>query len=184
MSKLTLAEFIYFGASWIYLFIYKKEDIQFWYNFWFLKEVCRVASSLNVCYCFLTNPKIFYIRANYKYVFFLIFISNSTVTKLSRSIHVTPFSPKTKSTDIIDHLNLFEHIKPLTNDFNVSKLMKQKPGKLPLTFVSFKIDVPRQYFYEVANRKICKPEINVTGFVPSWSAVNKETLAKNSPLKE
>ena len=110
----------------------------------------------------------------------------STVTKLSRSIYVTPFSPNTKTSHIIDHLNLFEHIKPLTNDFSISKLVKQNPGKLPLTFVSFKIDVPRQYFNKVANRKIWQPEINVTEFVvkPSRSTVNKATLAKNSPLNQ
>ena len=108
------------------------------------------------------------------------------MTKLSRSIYVTPFSPNTKTSDIIDHLNLFEHIKPLTNDFSVSKLVKQNSGKLPLTFVSFKIDVPRQYFNKVANRKIWQPEINVTEFVvkPSRSTVNKATLAKNSPLNQ
>lgn len=108
----------------------------------------------------------------------------STVTKLLRSVYVTPFSPITKTTDIMDHLNLFEHIKPLTKNFNVSKLVKHKPGKLPLTFVSFKIDVPRQYFDKVADQNIWQQGINATEFIAKPPSVHKSSVVKNSPLNQ
>lgn len=87
--------------------------------------------------------------------------------KLLRSVYLTPFVIGTESSHILEHLNGVTHIQPLTHDFVITKLAKRKPRKgQQLTFISFKVDVPRQHYDTVLSNGNWPKEINVKEFFP------------------
>ncbi|XP_055307915.1 uncharacterized protein LOC129572038 [Sitodiplosis mosellana] len=84
-------------------------------------------------------------------------------TILMRSVYLTEFLPTTEPADIINHLNSIETVRPLTSDFKITKLVK-KDNKMELSFVSFKLDVPRQHFDKVIAAGIWPKKIKATEF--------------------
>lgn len=84
-------------------------------------------------------------------------------TKLMRSVYLTPFSPSTEPADVINHLNRNAIVRPLSSDFKITKLVK-KNNKMELSFVSFKLDVPRQYFDMITAVDIWPEFITATQF--------------------
>lgn len=88
------------------------------------------------------------------------------IKKVSRSLYLTPFDPKTMPNDIITHLNTFEHLQHITNEFTCTKLVKRNrfKSKLPLTFVSFRLDVPRQHYDTVAAQHMWPDNVSAKQF--------------------
>lgn len=81
--------------------------------------------------------------------------STSTAnTNVTRSLYITPFLPSTEPSAIVQHLRNNETTKHVANEIVCTKLLSSRFNKKYLTFVSFKLDVPRQYYDLFANPEI------------------------------
>ena len=127
-------------------------------------------------------------------------VSNAAVeptTVLSRSIYVSRFNPATETSHIMDQLNQSEILKPLTKEFTITKLVKRRKPKVPVTWVSFKVEVPRQHFDKVTAENVWPRGVTAVEFftkppknpfsapnnkTATKSAVKKSKPPKNSPL--
>lgn len=77
--------------------------------------------------------------------------ANITVkTNMIRSIYVTPFDPSIVPDDVINHLNSIDDLKQIVPNIKCTKL-GSKRRNVPLSFVSFKLDVPRHHFDIIVN---------------------------------
>ncbi|XP_055308676.1 uncharacterized protein LOC129572691 [Sitodiplosis mosellana] len=103
-------------------------------------------------------------------------------TVLMRSIYLTEFLPTTEPADIINHLNSIETVRPLTSDFKITKLVK-KDNKMELSFVSFKLDVPRQHFDKVIAAGIWPKKIKATEFQVKSVKSNRPKTHDNQQIR-
>jgi len=111
-------------------------------------------------------------------------VSDTTVnTNLARSLYVSNFTPTVESADIMKYLNGFEELKHITDGIKCTKLVK-KNKKWPLTFVSFKLDIPRQHYGMVANPTIWltkgEKRIIVKEFVDNQRASSSQLTGRNA----
>lgn len=88
-----------------------------------------------------------------------------------RSIYVSKFIPSTESIDIMKHLNSHSFIHSFADKIVCKKLVPNWSKKL--SFVSFKITVPEEYFDIVCDQSIWHSSIKVKEF---------ETLTKSRKL--
>lgn len=82
----------------------------------------------------------------------------------SRCIYITPFKPTTDSSEIISHLKSFGVIREFIDKINCVKLISDKVNQNKLSFVSFKLFVPDEYFNLVADKSIWPQGISVKEF--------------------
>lgn len=66
-------------------------------------------------------------------------------TNLMRSIYISPFDPSTEPEHIMRHLKSNDDLKHIVPNIKCSKLLRINHHH-PLTFVSFKLDVPRHHY--------------------------------------
>lgn len=87
-------------------------------------------------------------------------------TNMVRSIYITPFDPSTEPSHIMSHLESNENLKHIVPNIVCTKLVKKNQR---LSFVSFKLDVPRHHFDIVINPEIWqmngKDEVTLKEFV-------------------
>lgn len=87
-------------------------------------------------------------------------------TNMVRSIYITPFDPSTEPSHIMHHLESNDDLKHIVPAITCTKLASKKRY---VTFVSFKLDVPRHHYDIVVNPKIWqtngKDELTINEFV-------------------
>lgn len=93
---------------------------------------------------------------------------NITVkTNMMRSLYLTPFVPATEPSDIMSHLGLNDELKHIVPNIKCTKLTKKR--STALTFVSFKLDVPRHHYDIIVNPEIWqmdgKDDITIKEFI-------------------
>lgn len=81
-----------------------------------------------------------------------------------RCIYVTPFKPTTDTSEIISHLKSFGSIREFVDRIKCVKLISEKVNQNKLSFVSFKILVPGEYFNLVAEQSVWPEGISVKEF--------------------
>lgn len=101
-------------------------------------------------------------------------------TNLTRSLYVSPFDPSTKSTDIMDLFMENDDLKHITDSVNVISLASKRKNQ-KLTFVSFKIDVPRQYYDQISNSNVWNMDENDSN---SERLIVKEFIQKEKATKK
>lgn len=85
--------------------------------------------------------------------------------KVIRSLYLSPFSPETDPTKIINHLNSFDFINKFSGDIKCIKLVKKKRNEKSHSFVSFKLEIPDEFFELVADSNIWPIGVTVKEFV-------------------
>lgn len=87
-------------------------------------------------------------------------------TNMIRSIHMSPFDPATESSHILAHLEANEDLKHIAPNITCKKLARKNQR---VTFVSFKLDVPRHHYDIIVNPAIWpkngSDEITIKEFV-------------------
>lgn len=78
---------------------------------------------------------------------------NKSSANLTRSLYVSPFHPSAKTTDIMDILKEKDDLKHIIGEVNVISLASKRKNQ-KLTFVSFKIDIPRLHYDQIANSDV------------------------------
>lgn len=98
-------------------------------------------------------------------------------THLVRSIYVSPFNPSIETADIKNYLKSIDDLKHIVQNIGCTKLMSDKRKNRRLSFVSFKLDVPRHHFDIISDPKIWqingKNELTIKEFISK-----RETLAR------
>lgn len=87
-------------------------------------------------------------------------------TNMVRSIYISPFVPTTESSHIMSHLESIDDLKHIIPNIVCTKLAGKNRR---LSFVSFKLDVPRHHFDIIVNPSIWqmngKDEITIKDFI-------------------
>lgn len=91
-------------------------------------------------------------------------IDTAEKTENLRCIYITPFKPTTDSNEIISHLKSFGFIREIADKINCTKLVSAKVKQNKLSFVSFKLFVPDEYYNLVADNSIWPRGISVKDF--------------------
>jgi len=110
-------------------------------------------------------------------------------TNLTRSLYVSNFAPFVETSHILNHLKGFKDLEHIVGGIKCTKLVKK--NNLPLTFVSFKLDIPRHHYDLIANPALWLSEgerkVTVKEFVgkqralPSQSSGQKVAVTKKMP---
>ena len=79
-----------------------------------------------------------------------------TQTNLTKSLYVKGFQTFVQATHVMRYLGQVESVKHIVPDITCTRLMTNKKRKHRLTFVSFRIDVPRQSYELFANPEVWK----------------------------
>lgn len=105
-------------------------------------------------------------------------INTMDKTENLRCIYVTPFKPTTESSEIISHLKSFGFIRELADKINCTKLISDKVNQNRLSFVSFKLFVPEEYYNLVADNSIWPKGVSVKDF-ETRSKIKSQPQPKN-----
>lgn len=104
-------------------------------------------------------------------------------TNMVRSIYITPFDPATDPSHIIGHLESNDDLKCIVPQIVCTKLVGKNRR---VSFVSFKLDVPRHHFDTIANPEIWpmngKDVITVKEFVVKPRDNKMATKGLNNPF--
>lgn len=103
-------------------------------------------------------------------------------TSKIRSVYVSPFAPNTELSQIVDHLRNHNFTKGFADKTSCVKLVRNNQKKL--SFVSFKIDVPEQFYNVISDPALWPSEVNVKEFEqrnkpPRKMARNNGRISKN-----
>lgn len=98
----------------------------------------------------------------------------------NRSIYITQFKPSTSTDQIIGHLRSRIKTRKLVNKIKCTKLMSDRKNPKKLHFVSFKIDVPSEYFEQFIDPSIWPAGITAKEFSVNQSSNN----ATSSKIKQ
>ena len=105
---------------------------------------------------------------------------NESTSNLTRSLYVSPFDPSTKTTDIMDLLSENDDLKQIIDSVNVISLASKRKNH-KLTFVSFKIDIPRQHYNQIADSDVWIIGENDSNKIP---LIVKEFIQKHKSDKK
>ena len=86
-------------------------------------------------------------------------------TNNSRSIYISGFQPKTEASDIARHLRSLKLDKRLLDELVITKLVSNGANQRELSFVSFKLQVPIQYYDVLSHPNVWPPSVTVREFV-------------------
>lgn len=104
-------------------------------------------------------------------------------TNMMRSIYISPFKPTTEPEDIMDILNGNADLKHIAPNIKCTKLLS-KNHRAPLTFVSFKLDVPRFHYDIVASPAVWhvdgRAPISIKEFVVKDGAQRSSPASKSA----
>lgn len=102
-------------------------------------------------------------------------------THLMRSIYISPFVPTTETSDIVNHLKSNDDLKHIIPGIVCTKLVKKNRR---VSFVSFKLDVPRHHYDIVVNPAIWPSngtnKMTINEFIDKRAAHGHESTGKNS----
>lgn len=101
----------------------------------------------------------------------------------SRCIYVTPFKPTTDSSEIISHLKSFGFIREFADKINCVKLISDKVNQSKLSFVSFKLFVPDEFYNLVADKSIWPQGISVKDFETRSKNQTKPQQKNQNPFR-
>lgn len=101
----------------------------------------------------------------------------------SRCIYITPFKPATDSSEIISHLKSFGFIREFADKINCVKLISDKVNQNKLSFVSFKLFVPDEFYNLVADKSIWPQGISVKDFETRLKLKTQPQPKKQNSIK-
>lgn len=106
-------------------------------------------------------------------------------TNLMRSIYITPFEPSIVPEDIMNHLKSNDDLKHIVPNIECTKLSSMRKNQR-ISFVSFKLDVPRHHYDIIVNPDIWKidgkDEITIKDFIDNKRP--KSTGTKTNPFSK
>lgn len=73
-------------------------------------------------------------------------------TNMTKSIYISPFKPMIEPADILNHLKSIDDLKHIVPGIECTKLVSNKKNRR-ISFVSFKLDVPRHHYEMVTDPK-------------------------------
>ena len=102
---------------------------------------------------------------------------------LMRSVYVSKFIAATDPKHLIECLNQSANLKPLTSQFVIKKLGKNRKSKVPANWVSFKLDVPRQHYNKVIAKSVWPKGVTAKEFIskPIQAPKNSAIKQKGKP---
>lgn len=90
--------------------------------------------------------------------------NNPFKSRLYRYLYISQFDPSTHPMEIIDHLKERSNTSNFADQINCYKLKPRKRSVNSITFVSFKLEIPRQYFDIVADPAVWPEELTINEF--------------------
>lgn len=90
--------------------------------------------------------------------------SNQDSASSDRLIYISPFEPQTKCEHIINHLKRHSFFDKIVNKTSCSRLVPENTSR-KLTFVSFRLQVPNDYFHIFMDPKIWPANTTIKEFV-------------------
>ena len=105
-------------------------------------------------------------------------------TNMMRSIYVSPFDPSTEASHIMSHLESNADLTHIISGIVCNKLARKNRK---ISFVSFKLDVPRHHFDIIVDPKIWqmngKDELTVKEFVDKTNSSTNPFSPLQNPQK-
>lgn len=109
--------------------------------------------------------------------------SNQNSTGTDRLVYISPFDPQTKCEHIINHLKRHSFFEKIVHKIGCSRLVPENCSRI-LSFVSFRLQVPQDYFHVFMDQKIWPAGTTVKEFVQrtrSERSQNSKTTRNPKP---
>lgn len=109
----------------------------------------------------------------------MVAIKENGSNKRLRSIYVTPFKPETSPDAILKHIKSIANFRVLADKIKCIKLMSDRKNPKNIHFVSFKLDVPSEYFSSFLDPSIWPSGITAKEFSETQMRKKNENSREN-----
>lgn len=105
-----------------------------------------------------------------------------------KNIYVSPFLPDTEVSDIANHIKSNSSLYKVVGDLKCTKLVRNNQNINKLSFVSFKIEVPKRYYGVIMDPSVWPHDVRVKDFVdkspPLPKKFNPFSVRKHTQIAE